>query len=418
MTLPNDPDLKTRAAEHAAHIITDLTRPVRVDTGTDHGPASPRWRDQSLSQGAAGVALVHGILARETRGPDDVAIDWLRQAVREELAAGPGAGLWFGAPAVAFATRFIGTTQLAAVLDDAAVDVTRRKIEAAHRRMDTVRRPVQFEFDITRGLAGMGAYLLTAPHHRGLLQQVLECLVRLTEPVDAADAGGRDVPGWWVTDQPRTPTRDRFTHGHAGLGMAHGITGVLALLATCLRRGIHVDAQVDAIIQIRDWIETWRQPGTAGPWWPERITLAELDTGILVQTEPRRPSWCYGTPGITRALQIAAIALGDTRRQRAAETALARCVTDQTQLARLTDTSLCHGWAGLVTTVQRASADTITPDLASTLPSLTSSLIHHTQSLKARSTPGLINGAAGAGLVLHEIATTEHPDWATCLLID
>ena len=413
------PDVTSTAAEQAARLMKGLTLPVRADVGSDHGPASPRWRDQSLSQGAAGVALAHGILAHATGRPADVAHAWLRQAVREELTAGPGAGLWFGAPAVAFAIRFIGgANEAATALDAAAADVTGRKIEAAHRRMDARQRPVQFEFDITRGLAGMGAYLLSAPQHQNLLEHVLDCLVRLTEPIDVDDAGGRDVPGWWVTDQPHTDELDQFAHGHAGLGMAHGITGVLALLATCARRGIRVDGQAAAIGRIRDWIEAWRQPGTAGTWWPERITLPEHDTVVLVQTAARRPSWCYGTPGIARALQLAAIALGDQGRQRDAETTLARCVTDPAQLGLVTDTGLCHGWAGIVATVRRAAVDAITSDLAPTLGHLTSRLVLYAAHLDPRSTPGLINGSAGAGLVLYETTTTGQPDWATCLLID
>ncbi|GAA4693927.1 Lanthionine synthetase C-like protein [Promicromonospora umidemergens] len=413
------PDVTNGAAEQAARLIEGLALPVRVDVGSDHGPASPRWQDQSLSQGAAGVTLAHGVLARANDRSEDIAHDWLRQAVREELTAGPGAGLWFGVSAVAFAIRFIcGADETAVALDAAAADVTDRKVESAHRRMDARQRPVQFEFDITRGLAGMGAYLLTAPQNQDLLERVLGCLVRLTEPVAVDDAGGRDVPGWWVTDQLRRGDRAQFVHGHAGLGMAHGITGVLALLATCARRGIRVDGQAAAIVRIRDWIEAWRQPGTAGTWWPERITLPEHDTGVLVQTAARRPSWCYGTPGIARALQLAAIALGDEGRQRDAETTLARCITDPAQLDLVTDASLCHGWAGIVATVRRAAADAITPDLAPTFGHLTSRLVLHAAHLDPRSTPGLINGTAGVGLVLHEATTTEQPDWATCLLID
>lgn len=44
---------------------------------------------------------------------------------------------------------------------------------------------------------------------------------------------------------------------------------------------------------------------------------------------PARPSWCYGTPGLARARQLAGLALRDLARQEAAEHALAstRCST-------------------------------------------------------------------------------------------
>ncbi|MGH3622096.1 MAG: lanthionine synthetase LanC family protein, partial [Sciscionella sp.] len=58
---------------------------------------------------------------------------------------------------------------------------------------------------------------------------------------------------------------------------------------------------------------------------------------------PLQPSWCYGTPGIARAQQLAALATGDTRRRHTAETALLGCLHDPNQLARIIDPGLCHG---------------------------------------------------------------------------
>ncbi len=92
------------------------------------------------------------------------------------------------------------------------------------------------------------------------------------------------------------------------------------------------------------------------PWWPHWITRAELRAG-RPQGRPRAaPSWCYGSTGIARALQLAAIATGDRDRQDAAETALAASLADD-QLDRATDAGLCHGLAGLYQTAYRAAQD-------------------------------------------------------------
>lgn len=131
--------------------------------------------------------------------------------------------------------------------------------------------------------------------------------------------------------------------GHANLGVAHGISGVLAFLGTALRRGITVDGHCEAIATICVHLDTWRHDDDPGPWWPEWITQDELRTGRSRQHSPLRPSWCYGTPGIARAQQIAAIATGDAARQQIAEHALAACLSDTAQLSRITDNSLCHG---------------------------------------------------------------------------
>ncbi|WP_433920814.1 hypothetical protein OIE50_16795 [Streptomyces canus] len=73
------------------------------------------------------------------------------------------------------------------------------------------------------------------------------------------------------------------------------------------------------------------------------ITRAEDRHGELQRPGPRRPFWCYGTPRIARAQQLAGLALGGRDWQRQAEQVLA---ADQ-RLAQLTDASRCHGWAGL-----------------------------------------------------------------------
>ncbi|MEK8106511.1 lanthionine synthetase LanC family protein [Micromonospora sp. M12] len=79
------------------------------------------------------------------------------------------------------------------------------------------------------------------------------------------------------------------------------------------------------------------------------------------QCGPLRPSWCYGTPGISRALQLSALALGDSTRRRLAERAFVACIDDPTQTGQLTDRSLCHGTAGLLTTARRIATDALTP---------------------------------------------------------
>lgn len=114
-----------------------------------------------------------------------------------------------------------------------------------------------------------------------------------------------------------------------------------------MRRGITVDGQREALTTICEWLDAWRQDCAAGPWWPEWITMADLRTGRPSQSCPARPSWCYGTPGIARAGQLAGIATGDAHRQQRYEEALVRCLDDPAQQARITNNGLCHGWAGV-----------------------------------------------------------------------
>ncbi|MFD7639543.1 lanthionine synthetase C family protein [Kitasatospora sp. NPDC059795] len=425
MNTPTTPHLtaalRRRAASVADSITDALSAPWPVDFGDDFRPDSPRWRDQSLSKGAAGVAVLHGVRAQHGDGDMTAVHAWLTRATGDGLSAGDGAGLWFGAPAVAFALHSAAPghyRRALSRLDTAVGDLVDTRLEVAAERMRAARRPSQYEFDLTRGLAGIGAHLLHRDPGSERMGRVLAYLVHLARPIPAADAAGPRAPGWWTADLPTGPQRDAaFADGHANFGMAHGITGPLALLSLALRQGVTVDGHREAIDTICWHLDTWQQSSPAGTWWPERLTLGELQAGRCRQEGPARPSWCYGTPGIARAQQLAAIALGDTTRQLAAEDALAQCLADPRQLASITDPALCHGWAGVLATAWHAAADAATPRITQHLDQVLRHLLDHTRNLPHQDHPGLIEGSAGIALTLHTVATGTAGSWPTCLLI-
>ena len=240
--------------------------------------------------------------------------------------------------------------------------MTRTRLHRAHDRIDAGRLPTLGEYDLIRGLTGIGAYLLHR-RSRTLLRDVLTYLVRVTQPLRTE---GHIVPGWWTANAPTDTPSPRWPGGHANLGLAHGITGPLALLALTFRAGIAVPGHDTAIDRICHWLDRWQISRGPTARWPEAISAAEHKAGVTRRSRPGRPSWCYGTPGIVRAQQLAAIATDDRARQRRAERALTGCLNDPRQLDQLTDASLCHGWAGLLHTTSRVAADAEDADIFAT----------------------------------------------------
>ncbi|MCK9922191.1 lanthionine synthetase C family protein [Frankia sp. AgPm24] len=417
-------DPRPRTATIAARLADALAVSPPPETGNDRSPSSPRWQGQSLAEGAAGVALLHGVRASSCHGDWDTADGWLTAAASEDLSAGSSAGLWFGAPALALALTAAappGRHQHAAQRLHAAVErLVERRLTAAHARIEAGERPVRAEFDLVRGLTGLGAYLAVRDPDSEQLRQILAYLVRLTEPVPATDTAGLAAPGWWTIDVPTTAPPGPFAGGHADLGMAHGIAGPLALLALTHRRGILVPGHTMALDWICRWLDVWRQDGPAGPWWPERITAHDLLAGRPTQPGPGRASWCYGTPGLARAQQLAAIALADPTRQQRAEDALIACLTNPAQLARFVDPAICHGWAGLVATVRCAATDARSHQVGSHLPGLVDQLLHSLDTAHGTGwrLTGLIDGSAGIAAVLHALMTDTGAVWETALLLD
>jgi hypothetical protein len=185
-----------------------------------------------------------------------------------------------------------------------------------------------------------------------------------------------------------------------------------------MRRGIIVNGHSDAIHTICAWLDRWQQGSAAQAWWPEVIDQDDMRTGSASRLGPRRPSWCYGTPGIARAQQLAAVAVGDPARAQTAVQALHGCLSDDEQLAHLTDAGLCHGWAGLVHTARHAAADA--NELLATADATATRMRQHLHEHGEPPDEGLLEGTAGTTLVdtARDTATsTGHPRWDTCLLI-
>ena len=386
------------------------TDPASLAHTTDKNPQA-----QSLATGTAGIALLHTERAQRGTGSWADAHDHLA-ACANELLTDENASLYFGAPAVAFAlhTAHVGTghyTKALYALDTQIAKLTKRRLDLAHARMDRGELPRVGEFDLFYGLTGLGSYLMCRETNAEVLREVLSYLVRLTRPLHIDDD---QLTGWWTHFAPSGRLSRDFAGGHGNLGMAHGISGVLSLLAISARDGTVVEGQLDAMQQICAWLDAQRQDSDTGPWWPQWITLAEHQSGTVTQTGPLQPSWCYGTPGHARAQQLAGLALRDTDRRRIAEQALLSCLADPTQLARIRDGGICHGAAGLLHTTHRVARDAEVTGFDDHL--------HRLHALVLDQEPahedGFLDGTAGRALAL--MTAEEHDStasgWDACLL--
>lgn len=413
------------APGHAAALADELAHALHTPTAPP--PAEP-WQAHSLAAGAIGTALFHIERAHRGRTTWTQAHTWLRTATAGEISAADNTGLYLGAPAVAFtlhAAARPGTPHPAnarsyetavATLDTHINALAHRRVEAALARIDR-HEPTTFrEYDLFYGLTGIGAHLLHRDPDGPGLAAILSYLVALTEPLKI---DGHTLPGWWTAHDPHGRPTHNILAGHANLGPAHGITGPLLLLTQAARRGITLNGQLAAITTITSWLDTWRQNGPTGPWWPEYVTYTDLTCGTPAQRDPTRPSWCYGTPGIARAGQLAALVTEDTAGRHAFENAFARCLADPAQLAQITDPGLCHGWAGLYQTAWRAARDATDDRIAIHLPQLAANLTQHAQP-GTQAGSGFLNGAAGTALALITAASNTEPTsgWDACLLIN
>ncbi|MDH6114792.1 hypothetical protein P3T36_001143 [Kitasatospora sp. MAP12-15] len=443
--------LRDRAAALATDIAERLADPQALPT-----PQTP-WHRVTLSEGMPGVALLH-----LERGGEDAlrtAQRWLSASVAaaKEVPTDPAAhapGLYRGIPALSFtvcrtaaATGSTGGPGRAAAHLGAQVQVFAQALAAWEARRDPRRGECTTvgTYDVISGLAGLGAQLLDGLQYgvagsREALTEVLGALVGVTRPLNL---GGRELPGWWTAQStydyaPATPET-----GHANAGLAHGVPGPLALLALAWQHGVTVPGQQQAIHVFAEWLLEIGQEGEHGPWWPRTLYLAEDGTLAPSLGVAGRESWCYGSIGIARALELAGQALdvplwrdtalrawrGALARERRAYEGRAQAGSEPMGLA---DAGLCHGWSGLLQATWRMADDCADPQLRAELPWLAERVLE----LAAPDEPfgllppapfggllsdpaGFLTGAAGAALALHTFATDAAPvtRWDRALLL-
>jgi hypothetical protein len=375
----------------------------RGDLGDD-------WPGQSLAEGAAGVALLHIELAAAGLGDWNAVGTSLRQATAEPISIGGDAALYYGAPALEFVVRAAvpylpGLDATLARLEAATDGVVRARLQAAGVRRSKQALPTLREFDLIRGLTGLGVVLLTRGPSTPLLGEILSYLVSLTEPATDADEA---VPGWWTLVGPDGKPSPDFPGGHGNNGMAHGVAAIVALIALSLGAEAAVDGQREAIRRIMAWFDGW--PMAGAPYWVRRTEL-----GCPAVYSPARPSWCYGALGVLRARQLAAQALGDAKASADLADAARTVLTDPAIRGLTDNATLCHGWAGLLVTAQAFAASAPEPcALPGQFPSLAGELAEGAGRLNKT---GLLEGAAGVALALLML---EHPpttNWTRVLLI-
>jgi hypothetical protein len=346
---------------------------------------------QALSEGDLGAALLP-----IERGSLLAARRCLERAVEGGVSTGANASLFHGAPALEFVLTRAG--QVPRSVFDATDRVVAARLAAAHKRQSSGVLPRPAEFDLIRGLAGLGALLLTRSAPAPLLPDVLTYLVSLSQPVQRE---GRDLPGWW---SDAGPADELLPGGHGNLGVAHGIAGPLAVLALALRQEVKVPGQPDAVEDFASWLDRYEH----GYW----ITPDQLPAPSSDDPQDLRPSWCYGALGLARTRQLAALALGDDTRRQASEDAAFQALADPARLATVTDASLCHGWAGLLTIARAIADDSPDPGRFTALAvSLNGRLV---TSLDHLPKPGFLEGRSGARLALEGADTIG---WTRALLI-
>ena len=393
-------------------------------------PRTVGWEPHNVAQGDAGLALTCAYLDRcfPDAGWDVVAHRFLVSAARSAEGRMVPPSLFSGLGGLGFVAMMLSRGgarygRLGTAIENELVPETHVLAQAVRKRHEGL---AVREFDVISGLAGIAAYLLAhrgSPAQGAALKHALDALVELV----SGPAG--EVPRWrtppeLLGDEPFDP---KYPQGNLNCGLAHGIPGPLAVMALALSAGAPVDGLQQAVTRAAAWIAEHRCDDGWGVNWPTMVTLPDSRPGV---DEPSRAAWCYGSPGVARALWLAGTALQDEDLKALAIEAMESVYRRPLAARQIDSPTFCHGVAGLLQITLRFFHDTRLTLFAEAAAGLANQLLDAYEPDDAVlgfrciepggnrvDQPGILDGAPGVALVLLAASTTVEPTWDRLFLL-
>lgn len=400
------------------------------------------WRDHALMAVREIAASLPGALAVDQSTPAALACDqaaaallYAYLAVAEDDAERAAAAVGFlNEASGAVATEVMrpalygGFTTIGWVMANlAGVILTREEADNA-AALDEILcdlltvTPWQGRYDLISGLVGFGVYALERLPDPAAVECLRRVVARLAETAEQQAAGVT-----WHTAPELLPDHQRelCPGGYYNLGLAHGVPGVIALLARACAVGVERERAGQLLDGAVRWLLAQRLPREAG---------ASFATWAAPGIEPKRVrlAWCYGDLGAGAALLDAARCVDEEAWEQAALEILQQAAQFSLAGSGVKDTSLCHGAAGIAHVFNRVYQATGREQFGAAARAW----YEHTLALRqpgqgvagfvawnsemeggVEADPGFLMGAAGIGLALLAACTPVEPQWDRTLLV-
>lgn len=373
------------------------------------------WRAEHPATGddSADYAILRSYLASDDTvpDPDDAAGSALAAAVADLPAS---ASLYGGAARVAFVVGHLSAGDEA----DAACETIERAL------LRYLAAPSD-AYDLVHGYAGMAVPVLqriadgkASPVSDAVARGILDHLERLARPMPSGLS--------WHTPPALLPSWQRALapDGYTNLGLAHGIPGVIAILARYIAADVDAGRARVLLDGAVAYVRAVARPDL-GNHYPSWLPVGGRD-------DRSRVAWCYGDLGVAVALMSAAAVTHRAEWQLVALDLAHGMAVRAFDDAGVVDAGLCHGAAGaahLFNRLAQATGDAV-------LTRAAERWIERTLALRRaepiagfpRAAPGeppsftpsasLLTGAPGVALALHAAISPIEPAWDQLLLAD
>ncbi|MFP5284310.1 MAG: lanthionine synthetase C family protein [Thermoanaerobaculia bacterium] len=430
------PLLEGDLADRAWETMNDIAEALESWAPGEAPARRPSDPGFAIGGGTAGQALFHGYLAEagvgEAERHAERADQLLDQAI-DSLATVPmRPALYAGFTGVAWAAEHLGRLlvggeeeQEAGEADGVDEDGEDMNEEIDNALLTALERASWMgDYDLISGLAGFGVYVL----ERIPRPSAVRCLEALVDILDEiAERNGQGVT--WFTPPEALPaiSREQTPLGCYNVGVAHGVPGVLPLLADACRLGIREEKARPLLEGAVRWLVAQHLGEHKGACYPSWI-----EPGL--EPRPSRLAWCYGDPGIAATLLYAARVTGVEEWESAALKIATHAAEAKPEDAGVRDAGLCHGAFGLAhlyNRIHQATRGELFADAARLWYRLGLDMRKPEGGIAGfetwspnpglepgwESDPGFLTGVSGIGLALLAGLTPVEPEWDRLLLV-
>lgn len=290
------------------------------------------------------------------------------------------------------------------------------------------RTPWNQDYDLIRGLVGVGVWAIERLPRSGSIESIKSVVQRLDELAVRSD----DFITWRTPPERMLPVdAEIYPKGNFNVGVAHGVPGVIGFLGKVQAMNPVASGARELLDGAVKWLLAQRLAPDADSCFPYVVAPG-------LQPTPARLAWCYGDLGVAAALLCAARAANEpTWESEALAIAQAAAMRPHEQ-SRVFDGGLCHGAAGLAHLYNRLFQATNEPLFRAEALAWLERLLAMRQPGKGhagwnawrpgekagRNNPdlgwrpdiGLLTGISGIGLALLSAVTSIEPAWDRVLL--
>lgn len=191
-------------------------------------------------------------------------------------------------------------------------------------------------YDLISGLVGFGAYFLERLPRRSAQSGIRLVLRELHKRRENSWGGST-----WHTPPQEIPYHQllQAPDGYYNLGVAHGVPGVIKLLAEAIAAGVDEPGSVELLEDSVRWLFSRERPPQA---------MSRYSSWFVPGSEgsDTRVAWCYGDLGIGAVLFGVGTQLGKAQWREAGEALLTRCAGWPSGQEGINDAPICHGAIG------------------------------------------------------------------------